>query len=531
MDAKCVTQAAKLLGVKPTPSPAGLPIKPVDVKSTLSGAGVAATPQQPSANPGCPKSTGLSVSSTPRSDRVRPLPKSTPKSTPKRQSQGAASRGLSFNGSPGGRSVSGPAVGWPMGPVPFRPAAVTARSPRGPLKPDLSEQQKRLGHKILPPVPNLHGGLTGGSPQPSQSALTAVHVPSAMQLLSAECQRRGFNPEWNFCETHVGRIVCHVRVGDTWVEGKTSHNDAHRAKISTAKEALKVVKQMPRRASGLYSFSGDTKPSAENRPLGENRPVVKHETGVGRALLPPRPNIRATPTVVKQEEDVVMRDSAADEPSRPISTPIPRAQTHAINQALTWVRGPQMDTRQGRTQGLQRTGGNARAGDGRSSTATELAIRTENISDDVLLAAQIRRSMAENLNPAVSKAFLDGLALGSRLGVALDRVPRSRHESRSRSPTARRRDDRHRVRSPQGSRIRLTPPPQYHNLPGRRTSDRYRPAGPASGEREVGAERGRENLVPRSAHTTPTEKRGADDEAWVHDLYFRHNRIKVEEED
>ncbi|KAM7198251.1 hypothetical protein V8F20_006278 [Naviculisporaceae sp. PSN 640] len=543
MDSESTTQAAKPLGAKPTSSPAGLPPKPVDLKSSLSRADLAAVRQQPSANSGRSMSTALSVSSTPRNDRVRPLPQS----TPKQQAQRVASGPPSFNGSP--KSIPGPTFGWATA-LPVRPSVSAARSPSGPSKPDFSEQWKRLGHKVLTAVPDRRGGLGGGSNQSSrpssaaanlpalpdrsggltggpsissQPPLTVSPAPPATQLLSYECQRRGFNPEWSFRQTNVGRFVCNVKLGNTLVQGNTSHSTEYLAKMSTAKEALKVARQLPRR---VYFFTGD------NSPCNENRPVVKQEYGFGMTTLPPRPGIGAAPAAVNNEEDVIMRDSVTEESRRSANTTVARAQTQAINQALNWIRGPQTASRRSGTQDSQRMVVNA--GNDRPSTATQAVILTDDISnDDVLLAAQIRRSMAENSNPEVSKAFLDGLALGSRLGAlgaTLDRVPRDRRSSRSRSPTAGRRDDRHRVRSPPAPRIRLTPPPQYYSYPGRPSSDRYRPARPAGGQKEAGTERTQENLVPRSANTASAEKRGANDEAWVHDLYYRHNRIKVEED-
>ncbi|KAM7186006.1 hypothetical protein V8F33_012069 [Rhypophila sp. PSN 637] len=590
MDVQSTTQAANPVDSKPTPirpanavdskstptammevQPTTQAANPVNSKSTPTPTGPSASPKPPSAPAGRSMSTALSVSSTPHSDRVRPLSKS---ATPDHQQRNVSGI-FSFNGSPNTMPAAnaGVGVGRPMGALAFRPNPYMPPNgprniPRGPTKqsptrpgqgvgPGLPQAPRGpgqgVGRALQAPNRPSQGGSSGvaqAAARPGQGAdprpfsgrtvngtrfningnrvdigggtVTRLNIdgngididgtrfnmdgnrinvvgaqghdalysgltPTA--VLSRECQRRHFNPEWKVYSTEGGRFGCDVKVGNTWIRGKTTWKDIIAAKYAMAREALPAVRRMP----VISSWAGV--PMTISGPGNQSDMAIKQEQGAGN-------NSRSIPQVIKREDNV--------------SNNTGRAQTAVKQQPGQSLYTPPTRREQNGNQGTKATMLN--------NISVESSLMTH-------LQHSLRVSIPSNSNPEVTKAFLEGVALGSRLGASLDGVTRGRRgNSRSRSPAAagsRRGADRYRVRSPPpNARPRSTPPPVYADYPGRPNSDHYRPNDSA-----IPRER------PRAAVTQPPSRpalvgnTGIDGESWGHDGYYRMNRIKSERQD
>ncbi|KAK0732554.1 hypothetical protein B0T21DRAFT_412728 [Apiosordaria backusii] len=272
---------------------------------------------------------------------------------------------------------------------------------------------------------------SSGAPQPDNPDLPSDPGPSANptapQQLSYACQARGFNPVWNEFTTPDGKFGCHVNLGGDTLKNANRFNTAKEAKSHTAKLGL------------AFLGSANAPPPAPSQgPVTRSRAYIAHlEASVARLKatvarlqapatssrgVPAHPRVsggRAGQVVVKREQDVEMTDVPASSGGRVSSIGV--AQQAELLEQIQRITGM-----------------------------------------DVINPS---RESAE-----VTRAYLEGLAVGSRLTAAA----RRRSRSPTRSPQTSR-VDRHRERSPLTARVRLTPPPVYERWSGRPATDRYRP--------------------------------------------------------
>ncbi|KAK3693470.1 hypothetical protein B0T22DRAFT_476317 [Podospora appendiculata] len=282
-----------------------------------------------------------------------------------------------------------------------------------------------------PKTPSSHHGNT-----------TAQHPGPAtpMQLLSLACQKRKFNPEWIERTVSENKFTCDVLLRGQLVSSTKSYATPYVAKLVAAQKALKVVR------------SWGAAPNAEVDSTRSR--AYDHKHGVA----------------IKQEKGNSPRKVLAG--------------GHATGPAIKKEPGRGANgnsTAQSKPSGSE---GNASSGTGRSTTA---------LKKQQMLIEEIQKTMGTAVpdrskdDPEVAKAFLEGLALGSRLAGSLSQTSRSR-SSRSRSPSLRNADSsRFRTRSPVRPRVRATPPPHYENFPGRPNSDHYRPEDPSGRDRPPGS--------------------------------------------
>lgn len=116
--------------------------------------------------------------------------------------------------------------------------------------------------------------------------------PSPMQVLSEECQRRGFNPVWDEMITPDGSYICHVTLRDRKIKTRRLYDDALSAKMAVAQKALVELWTW-----GVHA--------ADARR-------VKQEYEVSNGQGPASRGNHSAPFVVNREgKDIVMNDDAA----------------------------------------------------------------------------------------------------------------------------------------------------------------------------------------------------------------------------
>lgn len=283
----------------------------------------------------------------------------------------------------------------------------------------------------LPRPPAFHHGQSSPAGRQAQPRTMLSFLPlrtkeTPTMALSRECQKRGFNPEWFSKTTNEGRICVDVGLGGTLVKGLSSHANSQEAKYATSKLALNVVQGMP--------YSGNI--GSRSQPAIKNEPGIKQEPRVKQEARSPR-----VPT---------FHTAQRAEARRPMDV---------------W----------GRTFG---------------NMAVQRPTGPTGPSDSALFAAQATRQLGislPNSDPELTRAFLEGVAVGSRLtGSPFDLPLRGRRTSRSRSPVRSGRGpvDHYRTRSPRrklrlevDTTLRLHTPPRYGDFLGRPHSDYYRPDG------------------------------------------------------
>ncbi|KAK3987082.1 hypothetical protein QBC44DRAFT_383568 [Cladorrhinum sp. PSN332] len=259
-------------------------------------------------------------------------------------------------------------------------------------------------------------------PAPGLYTRPSPHLPfqrmPPTQLLSQECQRRHFNPEWQEAVTPDGKYTCKVLLPKNVVvsDGKVYH-DPVAAKQQAAVKALPIVRSWP-----IGYPTGMRVPEGPRMTFGFTRRSRAPE------VLRPRPSVQL---VKREDADTKMTGTESNRNNRD--------STNDGNDQKTGNR-PNMPLTREQTEFFE----------------------------------QMRRTIGMTLpdpskdSEEVQRAFLDGLALGSRL--------RRDRSSRSRSPRARRASPvrgYERDRSP--ARVRLTPPPRYDRWTGRPHTDRWRP--------------------------------------------------------
>ncbi|KAK4166318.1 hypothetical protein QBC43DRAFT_206255, partial [Cladorrhinum sp. PSN259] len=268
----------------------------------------------------------------------------------------------------------------------------------------------RIGHDFY------RGSFQGcNASVPPQPAMASMGTP---QLHTIPCQRRHFNPEWNEIVTPDGKFACKVILPNNVIvsDGRV-YDSPLIAKQQAAMRALPVVKSWP---------NGHHLPGT--RVSGGSRVA----TGFTRR-------------------------SRAPELHRVV-----RHNVHALKQKDEDVKKAGAETNRNHGSTNESTG--QISGNRRRALTREQADFFEKMCDTLGMKLPDPSKDSEE----VQRAFLDGLALGSRL--------RQNRSSRSRSPRARRASPgrgHERVRSP--ARVRLTPPPHYDRWRGRPHTDRWRP--------------------------------------------------------
>ncbi|KAK0630208.1 hypothetical protein B0T17DRAFT_598455 [Bombardia bombarda] len=277
-------------------------------------------------------------------------------------------------------------------------------------------RQENLGHRNL--------SSTGKPAEPKTHSTVhkpapAICTPTPTQLLSHACQKRRFNPEW-VERFKNGKYTCDVVLRGQVVRHTKGYDNMQAAKMAVAKKALPLVEASP---------------------------------------IPPKGSANTT----AQNVDIKLEES--DSSGQAI---------HRLGQ-LTGMSG----------QSFRESGQGVRVS-GSRDLVNSGPRRSDLTPAEYNLLEQVRKVMGTAMpdhlpdNPILSRAFLQGMALGSH-------VERSRQRtSRSRSPSAHPRvSGGYRMRSPLRGRIRTTPPPHYEHYPGRPHSDHYRPEDILGRDRQI----------------------------------------------
>ncbi|KAK3335292.1 hypothetical protein B0T19DRAFT_452218 [Cercophora scortea] len=291
------------------------------------------------------------------------------------------------------------------------------------------------------------------APSSHQGNTTLQHQAPAtpMQLLSLACQKRKFNPEW--IEKAVGdKFTCAVRLRDQLVNSTRAYATPYVAKLVAAQKALKIV-------------------SSWGLPTG-----AEMDSTQSRATNNPKHGV----TIKQEKGDSPRKVSAGGRSNGQASIKKERG-AHGPNSQAGGTNGN--NTAQSKPSGSE--GNRDRRGTGHSTADLR---KQQVLIEDIQKIMGIEVPDRSKDDPEVAKAFLEGLALGSRLAGSLSLQTSRGRSSRSRSPSLRNPDgNRFRTRSPVRPRIRTTPPPHYENFPGRPNSDHYRPEDSSGRDRPRGS--------------------------------------------
>ncbi|KAK4203977.1 hypothetical protein QBC40DRAFT_313513 [Triangularia verruculosa] len=280
------------------------------------------------------------------------------------------------------------------------------------------------------PTPTLSsirnsGPLQPNTPQPPSGSRQSVGTSStAPQRLSHACQKRGFNPLFEVFPSG-SKFGCNVNIGGTILRSGSLFETNRQAKEESAMKGLEYLRQRgwltespsPSKNSRDGTRSQASPIDSQGRLVRSQSSIAYLEQSVAR-LEATVARLQA-PEALKREQDVEMTDVPASSGSR--ASAISAAQQVGLLEQIKRITG--MD-------GLD--------------TSSESA--------------------------EVTRAYLEGLAVGSRLAAAA----RRRSRSPTRSPQTSR-ANRRRERSPLDARVRFTPPPVYERWTGRPATDRYRP--------------------------------------------------------
>jgi hypothetical protein len=357
-----------------------------------------------------------------------------------------------------------PAYRPPDGPLPYRDLG------EGALGRMINQERRNVSAvSQAPPISSHRDGLPGDTPG-------GLLPPT--QLLSQECQKRGFNPIFRQTEHHRGRgkvdISCNVELRDTVIMSDKLFGSAQAARCNVAKMALAVIRAWPLSRSGnftrrkLTGFKADldTAVDAEAaRQLHTKLEVIlsgrrfvlwrhRSNASVGPRLYIPDGWTGHNITVKLNDKwsiDFREFDLKAECRGCQESGSHPH---HSRDKCPHWV---EVKSHRGRRHG---------SGNGSNANSVEVrprsrpAIKEEAMPDapsgkagaSVAPAAQAsgdRHSelvhniqelvgtaamSADSQDPNVKTAFLEGVALGARLAATAPGLANIRSRSRSRSP-------------------------------------------------------------------------------------------------
>ncbi|GAB1309975.1 hypothetical protein MFIFM68171_00185 [Madurella fahalii] len=197
---------------------------------------------------------------------------------------------------------------------------------------------------------------------------TSSHRPSPMQILSGECQRRGFNPEWQEMKLPDGRFTCNVRLRNRLIRSNKLFDNPVAAKIAVAEKAVRAIWTW---GSHFDDETRVVKRESEG-PGNQSRASGASQSGL----------------VAKQEVDTIMRDVG-----------------DAGNSGANTIPSRNRDAKRGR--------------------------EPANLVDQVRKAMGIPQPSGMADNSEAARAFLEGLAVGARLAGPKRRRRRVRSRSPS----------------------------------------------------------------------------------------------------
>ncbi|KAK4680745.1 hypothetical protein QC764_101455 [Podospora pseudoanserina] len=313
--------------------------------------------------------------------------------------------------------------------------------PRWTPAPPLAQLSLRSSGALQPYTPRA-------SSTPRQTAEALANAP---QKLSFACQRRRFNPVFEAFETSDGRHGCHVKIDGALLRSDRLFETARQAKEDAAMKGLDYLRQNSRASrSTVPSASSGGEPRTQ--VSGSAQRLQNREAATAR-LLPSQ----ASSSMRSEASIAYLATSVAR-----LEATIAHLQAPASSARDNFTRVPIKQDQDVEMTGVPASGGTL--------------VSVISAAQQAELLNQIQRITGMDvINPSresaeVTCAYLEGLAVGSRLAT----VARRRSRSPTRSPQTSR-GRRHRERSPADARVRLTPPPVYQRWSGRPATDRYRP--------------------------------------------------------
>lgn len=130
-------------------------------------------------------------------------------------------------------------------------------------------------------LPTPWGRFDTGSTAPSPETILPNTKPT--QLLSLECQKRGFNPKWAEEQIGENEYKCAVELNGALVKGSASYSTPEAAKLAVASVALGLVRRWPeRRPTTDVPGGGDSRaagPDGTEEWLTETLDVIQLRLG------------------------------------------------------------------------------------------------------------------------------------------------------------------------------------------------------------------------------------------------------------
>ncbi|KAI0383483.1 hypothetical protein F5Y04DRAFT_278660 [Hypomontagnella monticulosa] len=272
------------------------------------------------------------------------------------------------------------AGGWHLTPPPPPPSTPFAGTSNMATIPDLGKA-KNLLPRSREATAHHHSSSRCGKPNPA--------------LLSGECQKRGFNPQFHEWMDSNGKFHCSVNIKDMVYKSPRGFNTWAEAKDAVAKRALLDVRKMPMRGLGLAPVATEPvnqskAPSAFAGPTQTPREPLSSRDEQG-GVSGPRSNRSDFPLDMSK---VFAHAAAPDHPAGHRPRRAPHGPTHRNDQ-----------------------------GHHRESELHSLMNRVH-----ALCGPSRGPSKRVMEDPLASRAFLEGMALGARL----DEPARQQHKGGNR---------------------------------------------------------------------------------------------------
>ena len=135
--------------------------------------------------------------------------------------------------------------------------------------------------------------------------------PTLFELLSRECQRRGFNPSWRERATRDGKFLCDVLLGDVLVAADRPADTPLQAKTAVAMKALLEIRLWPAPPGRNGRSSSNNQNVANNSNNNNNNNNNNHN---------PRRGARTSAVAVSSQPDSRRANDATHAPRQMTTT-------------------------------------------------------------------------------------------------------------------------------------------------------------------------------------------------------------------
>ncbi|KAK1764764.1 hypothetical protein QBC33DRAFT_594261 [Phialemonium atrogriseum] len=253
-------------------------------------------------------------------------------------------------------------------------------------------------------------------------------------LLSTECQKRGFNPQWTAGEMRGGMFQCSVNLNGREIgPGPAFFATFEEAKREMASKALDIVKTWPvTKAPKPATQNVQTATQPPMQPATQSRARGQDLAGLLKSVQKSNASLRQGKRKAKQAKAAKAANSGNG--SRTGHVARATAGEHANLQKIKQEEGVEQRLKVPKIVKDSGTTGHAAKGNGREKTSGE---KTSRVLEEV--QSLIGTTFPDNFNedPRIATTFLEGLALGSRLAESVAKNSQLRDGSQAHDQTGR----------------------------------------------------------------------------------------------